>query len=878
MRNSNEAVRVFGRPQKEWNCSTAAPPLSTDAKLGDAPRTMPPEVAHALRKARAVAPMSIAQEDFKNDVNLWMRGARQLVNQLYRAKFVLGDLALEGVDELFAQDKAGELHADDVPVDQIFAAAAAPQEKEAAEAKLKRAEAIIRKLYAKSMALSEENAALRHENQRLHSLASREAQRPRTATGDRQELSARPQSGHQSDRVPMTGARVNANDGMESGPGVQKGDVEEGQDVLDAGGRQGRSTSVPPAYLQPGCRALERAGGTRAPDGGGTASQLNEVKELESALKASETRVAALRQELDHHKRLELLLWEGEHMEPVRADVVVGKLRARLESAKELLKSVTSALQEAKNTVQQQQVQLKQADVLTRKRLRGYLAHSNQIVAALFTIIQRVPLSGGRGGGPRQRSKEDPVVLSQAQGALLESIRNSVESIGDLSSSMVGDRNEQAPSRSDGRDSDDSEEDEAPDPFSTSSLLRSTELIALQLSPDAREELLALMRDVYQRFYLVKMEQDALLETHEELRADSEASVAELVMERAVLRGAVTDLLQHLERAGDARLGRMEHRRQLERDALRGKTAGMCAEGGAGEEGSLESIQRLVDGTGGGESETVLMKAHLELQALEEAQEAEATDDDEEAQDAEATDGEPEHQGEDMYSDDEGPAKEVFGAEGGLGEDGDGTDTGSAAAGDESMEAASANAAMEKADGDDEPFEPLRRSGEEVTGATSGIKPEGTGQMRKLFVVQIDDGCLYEGEGFVGGWEKGGLPDGFGAETYPDGTSYEGQFEQGLRSGLGVYYFTNGRMYEGQWQKGVREGVGVERFESAGASEAEVEAAVKGAVIVTYREGGLVGRKPLAGAQAEVSTLMMDVVDAVEVARAAARDARAAAD
>ena len=117
VRNSNEAVRVFGRPQKEWNFSTAAPPLSTDAKLGDAPRTMPPEVAHALRKARAVAPMSIAQEDFKNDVNLWMRGARQLVNQLYRAKFVLGDLALAGVDELFAQDKAGELHADDVPVD-----------------------------------------------------------------------------------------------------------------------------------------------------------------------------------------------------------------------------------------------------------------------------------------------------------------------------------------------------------------------------------------------------------------------------------------------------------------------------------------------------------------------------------------------------------------------------------------------------------------------------------------------------------------------------------------------------------------------------------------------------------------------------------------
>ena len=116
-------------------------------------------------------------------------------------------------------------------------------------------------------------------------------------------------------------------------------------------------------------------------------------------------------------------------------------------------------------------------------------------------------------------------------------------------------------------------------------------------------------------------------------------------------------------------------------------------------------------------------------------------------------------------------------------------------------------------------------------------------------------------------------PDGYGAETYPDGSSYEGQFINGQRSGLGVYYFTNGRIYEGEWSGGVREGKGVERYENLGIA-GNVVPEMRKPLLVAYKSGGLMMRKPLEGNKDEVSSLMMDVIDSVEMARAAARDAR----
>ena len=183
----------------------------------------------------------------------------------------------------------------------------------------------------------------------------------------------------------------------------------------------------------------------------------------------------------------------------------------------------------------------------------------------------------------------------------------------------------------------------------------------------------------------------------------------------------------------------------------------------------------------------------------------------------------------------------------------------------------------------------MGRAGEKLGGGEAGEEggnhlfyPQrgkvGTSQMegrgRRLFVAQVEDGCLYEGEG------EGDTPHGYGAETYPDGSSYEGQFNQGQRSGLGTYYFTSGRIYEGQWSENVRDGTGIERYEFVADTCGDSEAAeLKKSVVVRYEHGALVMRRPLehdkTSTDAHVDSLMMDVLDAVQLARTAARDARA---
>eukprot|EP00961_Rhodomonas_salina_P105883 1425827-Rhodomonas_salina.1 len=61
--------------------------------------------------------------------------------------------------------------------------------------------------------------------------------------------------------------------------------------------------------------------------------------------------------------------------------------------------------------------------------------------------------------------------------------------------------------------SEEEEEEETDKAFTTSSLVRSVELVALQMSAEARAELLAMMQDLFHRFHLVKMETDAQAET-----------------------------------------------------------------------------------------------------------------------------------------------------------------------------------------------------------------------------------------------------------------------------------------------------------------------------------------------------------------------------
>ena len=90
--------------RKPWNANTNVP--QNEKHSDEAPKTLAPEVARAIAMFQAVAPMTIAEEDFGQDVKRWRRAARQLLNQLYRAKFVMGDL-IHDVDDLHDKDKAG---------------------------------------------------------------------------------------------------------------------------------------------------------------------------------------------------------------------------------------------------------------------------------------------------------------------------------------------------------------------------------------------------------------------------------------------------------------------------------------------------------------------------------------------------------------------------------------------------------------------------------------------------------------------------------------------------------------------------------------------------------------------------------------------------
>jgi len=399
------AAMVFGEVEREWNPNTHAPKeFDQIGKDQPPPKSLPPEVARTMAVMQAVAPMSIAQEDFHGNVNHWRRAARQLVNQLYRAKFVLGDL-IEDVDDLHAMDKPGELHADEVPVADILRVSDAPNEKEKLEAKLKTAEGIIRKLYTKSMTLTHENAALRQENEQLRALAAANSSRPRSAEGGPRTASVRARGPASSSDGGRRGPRL----GSEAGGAESEVFREVAAEIVQAGVGDGgdearpdtaRSASVPPEYLQPGggssrsgASAADRTLENVAP---GSAMHA-EMKALEVELKASRKREDALRQELRNLKRLELLLWEGKHMQPVSSHEVVSKLRARLESAKGILKSVTEALQDSKEKVVSLEAELATCNALTKRRLKGYLAHRHQLVAAILTLIDKVPANGLKG-------------------------------------------------------------------------------------------------------------------------------------------------------------------------------------------------------------------------------------------------------------------------------------------------------------------------------------------------------------------------------------------------------------------------------------------------------------------------------------------------
>ncbi|EKX31617.1 hypothetical protein GUITHDRAFT_156528, partial [Guillardia theta CCMP2712] len=126
---------------------------------------------------RAVNAVSIARGGFTS-LSSWKRAANQLIRQLYRAKVILGDLVEnQDVDPLCVVDDAGDLHNDDIPAEALHAAGKADED---LKDKLKLAENIVRKLYARSMELTQQNKYLREENERLSQLS---VERPRSTSG-----------------------------------------------------------------------------------------------------------------------------------------------------------------------------------------------------------------------------------------------------------------------------------------------------------------------------------------------------------------------------------------------------------------------------------------------------------------------------------------------------------------------------------------------------------------------------------------------------------------------------------------------------------------------------------------------------------------------
>lgn len=86
----------------------------------------------------------------------------QVIKHIYQTKFIFGD-CLEEIDENFKIDKAEDLHADEVPP----ISDPNQQNNHTISDKLKVAEGIIRKLYARSMELTQENRRLKLEVSRL---------------------------------------------------------------------------------------------------------------------------------------------------------------------------------------------------------------------------------------------------------------------------------------------------------------------------------------------------------------------------------------------------------------------------------------------------------------------------------------------------------------------------------------------------------------------------------------------------------------------------------------------------------------------------------------------------------------------------------------
>ncbi|XP_050507010.1 MORN repeat-containing protein 4 homolog [Diabrotica virgifera virgifera] len=76
--------------------------------------------------------------------------------------------------------------------------------------------------------------------------------------------------------------------------------------------------------------------------------------------------------------------------------------------------------------------------------------------------------------------------------------------------------------------------------------------------------------------------------------------------------------------------------------------------------------------------------------------------------------------------------------------------------------------------------------------------------------IAADGGHRYnDGTSYVGTWNTEGKRQGEGHLQLPDGTRYDGMFENGLFHGIGVLRFPDGAKYEGEFFDGWFHGYGI---------------------------------------------------------------------
>jgi hypothetical protein len=70
---------------------------------------------------------------------------------------------------------------------------------------------------------------------------------------------------------------------------------------------------------------------------------------------------------------------------------------------------------------------------------------------------------------------------------------------------------------------------------------------------------------------------------------------------------------------------------------------------------------------------------------------------------------------------------------------------------------------------------------------------------------------LLHGGGLYHGTEKEGIAVGFGCCSWPDNSSYIGEWQDSLPHGFGCFQFSSGEGFDGEWTNGIRKGLGMWR-------------------------------------------------------------------